>query len=205
MSKIKNQKENYIIGIYGVNAAGKSVTSKKLSNYFEVCEIQSTDSIMKIYKFTCKDNQIKKLSSRNAWSLFGDKNTENIIKGFKKYRSLIFDHINCLIQRVPTEKFTMILEGVHFDPAILELNPGLKIVPVLLIIQDVNSYKKRIVKKARGRISLQNELLTNVNTAKTIQKFLINEAKKKNILIIDTAENNLRQVIGKIIKKINDC
>ena len=200
---MKNEKQNYAIGLYGVNGAGKSVLSKELMACFSVCELQSTDNLLKIYKHLNPKSPYRNLVSYTAWQCFGKKTEKNIAKGFAGYRNLLFDYLDCLIQRVPAEKLTMIFDGIHFDPRLKETNKDVQIVPILLTLKNSEIQRQRIMEKSGGREELEEILLSNIETSRNIQDYLIREAKQRGVFILDTGTDSVVESLNKIINAIN--
>ncbi|KKU91769.1 MAG: 2-phosphoglycerate kinase [Candidatus Jorgensenbacteria bacterium GW2011_GWA1_48_11] len=202
MTNVK--KDFYVVGLYGINSAGKTAISRLLMKEIPICEIQSTDNLMKLFKSYHKDPKYVGLSSRTAWKLIGEENETNIIEGFKIYRSIVSSDIDVLINRVPTENFTMIFEGIHFSPKNREADKAVKIIPILLTLQDKEAHKRRIIEKCNGRNELEQRLLDGMKTARLIQEFLIREAKENGTIVVDTSFDIVKQTLNKILKIISD-
>src|SRR3989344_1221213 len=169
--------KNCVIGLYGINSVGKSVLSQKLTEKFKVCELQSTDNLLKMTKYFYPENEYAHCSSCTAWKVRGSKTEVNIIEGFKGYREYVEGLINCLIQRVAAENFTMIFEGIHFNPQCRRNNEGIVVIPVLLTLKNIEKHRQRIIEKSNGRKELEERLLNNMQVSRVIQDFLIPEAK----------------------------
>ncbi len=197
-------KKNYAVIIYGINSVGKSVQSQLLIKEIAVCELQSTDNLIKIYKHLNPESLYVKETSSSSWKIFGKKNDENIIKGFNGNRNLIMDYIGTLIDRIPNEKLSIIFEGVHFNPEIISNHSNVKVIPILLTLQDENIHRERIIEKAQGRKELEERLLDSIRTSRIIQDFLIKEAQDHNCFIIDTGKDGPKETLSKIKNLFHD-
>lgn len=197
-------KDNFAIGIYGINSVGKTVQSQMLMKYFPICELQSTDNLIKIYKSLNPHWPYTNSTSFTSWKVIGEKKKENIVNGFISYRDSVEEYINTLIRRIQSEKLTIIFDGIHFSPQSSNKHPDVNIIPILLIIQDESIHRQRIREKAQGRKELEELLLENIHTARKIQDFLISEAKDNNCLFIDTGKDTVEQTLEKIVDIIDD-
>lgn len=194
---------NCVICIYGINGSGKTSLSQMLIKYFPVCEIQSTDNLRKIFILNNPSHPYSNVTSYTAWQVLGEKNRRNIIEGFKNYRIMIADYTRCIISRAYDEKLSIILEGIHFDPVFTEKSKIL-VIPVLLTISNKRILKKRIIQKSAGRKKLKNKLISHIDEIFSIQKYLVNEARKHGYIILDTSEDPLDTTFNKLINKIGD-
>ena len=200
----KSIKNNRVIIFYGINAVGKTTLSQELMCHFEVCELQSTDNLLKIYNYVNPNNPYIGSNSCTAWSVIGDKTNLNILTGFKNYRALITEYICSLAQRAYEEQFTLVIEGVHFDPIVKKRIKQIKISPILLILSNFNVHKKRIIEKSDSRIDVKERLMNNLFIMRQIQDFLTDEAKNNGCSVVDTGLDTVEESLGKILRIVND-
>ena len=200
---ISKNKENIVLGIYGVNGVGKTVVSQKLLAEIKIGELQSTDNLLPIFRLNNPDEKWSAICSYTAWQMINDRNQANIIAGFRKYRGQLRGYIKSLIDRACADQFSLIIEGIHFE-ADLNRTKKIKVIPVLLKIGDRTKHQKRISEKSAGRTDLKNKLKDNFAAIRTIQDFLIKEARSANCLIIDTGRIKAGDVIIKIIDYVQN-
>ena len=191
-----------VIGLYGVFGVGKSYLAHRLSSQLLDYDTVSTDNLLAIARDLNKSDVYLQQSSYLAWQLLGDSSYKNITRGFELYRSRLQPFIRIILDRVYKQRVDMIFEGVHISPDVLqEYNHLLDAKPLLVIISDKRIHWERIEEKCKDRPDLLKRITPHFQIARKLQKFLIKEADRNNVPIVDNRvekEKTMDAIVTKI-------
>lgn len=177
---------------YGVPCVGKATTAVSFASENSIRTIIHTDYIREVQRaYSLQDeNPALFRVTHNTWELFGTPTKKNIIKGFTAHADSILPSLLTVTKKLAKDGFDSIIEGVHFYSNILEhLSEikGIEIVPTLIIVKDKQKLLERIRLKERRRAKIgeYKKWQSNIKIIMTIQDFLIQDALKNNIQIIE--------------------
>lgn len=191
-----------VIGIYGVFSVGKSFLAHGLSSKLLDYDTVATDNLLAIARSVYNSDPYLQSSSYLAWKLIGEKTSENIVEGFKKYRNGLQPFIRTILQRAHQQRVDMILEGVHISPEIFqEYSSLLEVTPLLVTIKDKEVHWARVQEKCKDRPALLKRIEPHFDTARDLQEFLIEEAQTCGVTTIDNSiekERTLDLMLQKI-------
>ena len=177
-----------VIGIYGVFSVGKSFIAHDLSSKFLEYDTVATDNLLAIARDLDKSDPYLQQSSYLAWKVLGDNSSENIIEGFNKYRDKLQPFIRIILDRAYNQRVDMILEGIHISPEVFqEYGSLLDARPILITIPDRTIHWARIKEKCKDRPTLLERITPHFDTARKLQDYLIEEAKRCNVPIIENS------------------
>ncbi len=163
--------------IYGAPGTGKTTYSINLKkqNNFPLVEGDTLRVLAQNGK-TKQDEPFAYMGISGAFRKFGDLTEENVIKGLKAVRNNMTEYINQEIKKYPNE---LIFECAFLDPEQVVGKGEI----ILLIKEDEESHKKQFFMNRE-----ENEKsLEHFKASRIIQNYLIEEAKKFQIEVI---ENN---------------
>jgi 2-phosphoglycerate kinase len=194
--------KNKIIGLYGVFATGKSFLAHGLSSKFWNYDTVTTDNLLAIARSLNTNDPYLQQSSYTAWKVLGDNSLENIIEGFKQYRERLQPFIKIILDRAYKERTDMIIEGIHISAeTFLEYETLLDTKLVLITIKDKEIHWKRVIQKCINREALFERITPYFDVVRTLQDFLIEEATKYNVLIVDNGgdkEDTLKKILENV-------
>ena len=187
-----------IILLAGVPGIGKSTLAASLSERLEITNIIGTDMIREILRQTISSKLIPEIhcSSYEAYKYL--KPTLNpilrqSIVGYEEQTRHIIVGVEAAIQSALYSRETTIIEGVHLAPNIL--NPDIlkepHVLMILLYLEDEEEHIKRI--KSRGLEITKRAADRYINyfpEIRSIQTYLVEEATKLNIPIIETSDSS---------------
>ena len=195
-----------IILLAGVPGIGKSTIASRLSQRLEITNIIGTDMIRQILRQTISSKLIPELhsSSYEAYKFLKPKLNPILrqsIVGYEEQCRHIIVGVEAAIQTALYSRENSIIEGVHlapniFNPSILS-EPHVKM--ILLYLEDEDEHKRRIL--ARGtevELRKAERYMAAFTEIRNIQTYLVEEATKANIPIIETSES------AKVLHKIMD-
>lgn len=171
------KKNSTKIFIYGVPGSGKTTFSLDLKEKMGYTLVEGdTLRVLAQKDKTREEYPFAYMGTSGAFRKFGDLTEENVIKGLKAVRNNMVPYIQEEIEKYPN---TLILECAFLDPEQV-MNKG-KI--ILLTKTDEEAHRKQFFAHRE-----ENEKgLEHFRAARIIQNYLIEEAKKYNVEIV---ENN---------------
>ncbi len=201
-----------IVLLSGVPGIGKSTLAAELSSRLEISNIIGTDIIREILRQSISDKLIPELfgSSYDAYKYIKPEINPSLNKsiiGFEEQSRIIIVGVEAVIESVLYSRENTIIEGVHLSPQLLKshiLN-NKHVLFTLLYLKDENEHLNRF--RSRGLQVVEREASHYINAfdeIRTIQSYLINEAKKAKVTIVSTenAKEAIHQLLDKIWERI---
>jgi 2-phosphoglycerate kinase len=200
----------YLIG--GTAGCGKSTIATMLASRLDIVRTQSTDMLREVMRTMVPEQLLPVLhkSSFVAWSALpgqigeADKPSEaQLIHGYQTQADLLSVAIEAVIQRALRERVSLILEGVHINPALIEkLQPGgdALVIPVMIGVLK----RKRLQERIRGRGSdipqrRAERYLKHFDDIWRLQSYLLSEADRTDIpIVINDRRNKVFREIMRI-------
>lgn len=203
-----------ILLIGGTAAVGKSTVATTLASRLDIVRYQSTDMLREVMRMMIPERLMPVLhsSSFSAGEALpielgrSNKKENNMIAGFRTQAHLLSVPCEAVIQRSLQERVSLVLEGVHIHPGLLEQisqDHDAVIVHVMLAILKQKELKKRI--KGRGAKIPQRRserYLAHIEDIWRLQAYLLDEADEHQVLIVEN--NSKEKVIGEVMKIIVD-
>ena len=199
-----------IILLAGVPGIGKSTLAANLSERLEITNIIGTDMIREILRQTISSKLIPEIhsSSYNAYKYL-KQNLNPILRksivGYEEQSRHVIVGVEAAIQSALYSRENTIIEGVHLAPNILKpevLNES-HVIMILLYLEEEEEHSRRI--KSRGSIVEQRGFDRYIDAfpeIRDIQTYLVEEANKAKIPIVETSESS--QAIKKLMDIIWD-
>ncbi len=144
--------------IGGTPGTGKSTIATELANRLEIVRTQSTDMLREVMRMMLPEKLLPVLhmSSFQAWRALPGSYEEPldleaaVADGYRSQAELVAVACEAVVQRAYKERVSMILEGVHAYPDLIDRlpqNPDATVVPVMLAVLKPEQLRKQI----RGR------------------------------------------------------
>lgn len=199
-----------IILLAGVPGIGKSTIASQLSQRLEITNIIGTDMIREVLRQTISSKLIPELhsSSYEAYKMLKPKLNPILrqsIVGYEEQCRHIIVGVESAIQTALYSRENSIIEGVHLAPNLL--NPSVlsetHVIMILFYLEDEKEHKRRI--QARGtkvEFRKPDKYIAAFTEIRNIQTYLVEEATKANIPIIETSDGG--KALNKIMDKIWD-
>ncbi len=198
-----NDDRTLIILLGGTSGCGKSTIATMLANRLDIVRSQSTDMLREVMRTMMPEQLLPILhtSSFRAWTVLPGTGAEMaevsdnlLISGFRGQADLLTVAIEAVIKRALRERVSLILEGVHVQPAFMEQlvdSDEAIIVPIMLGVLKRKQLHQRI--RGRGVDAPQRRserYLRHFDEIWRLQSYLLSGAEKSNIPVVVNSDKN---------------
>jgi 2-phosphoglycerate kinase len=197
----------------GTTGCGKSTIATEIAHRLGIIRTQSTDMLREVMRMMIPERLLPTLhtSSFNAWRQlpgYADKRAteELIVMGYNHQAELVSVPCEAVIQRALRERVSLILEGIHVSPALLQRIPkptDAVIVPIMLAVLKPDQLKLQLKGRgatAPGRSSSQ-QYLSRFEDIWELQSYLLSEADNSAMDIINN--DDMDQTTERVMRSIN--
>lgn len=191
-----NSGREIIFLIGGTAGCGKSSTANLLANNLEIVRTQSTDMLREVMRTMMPQQLVPVLheSSFTAWRGLPDLHDtqesvpeELLIQGYRSQADLLSLAIEAVVDRATRERVSLVLEGVHLHPALIEklqAETDAVVIPIMLGLLKRKHLQQRIKKRStnvpdRGA----KHYMDHFEEIWHLQSYLLSEADRANIHI----------------------
>ncbi|MGI9287710.1 MAG: hypothetical protein ACR2P1_20160 [Pseudomonadales bacterium] len=198
----------FLIG--GTAGCGKSSIATMLASRLDIVRTQSTDMLREVMRTMLPEQLLPVIhkSSFTAWQALpgqedktGGATESLLINGYRSQADLLSVAIEAVIARTLRENVSLILEGVHVQPEIVEkLQPGedATVIPIMLAVLKHKVLRQRI--QGRGSAVRQrraDRYLKSFDEIWGLQSYLLSEADRANIPIVanDDRDKVFREIM----------
>jgi len=197
---------NKIILICGSPGTGKTTLAIKLASFLGIDQVVSTDIVRETLRSLSSKEKSPTLFSttHESWKFLGEKTQENLSKGSRIHSKVIFNQVVHLINKSEKEGRSMILEGVHLIPEILDylkLNNS-DIFYFYLYIKEKEEHLKRFDLKNKKRSIFHEKWYSNYEDIKIIEENNLEEAKKRALKVIENS--SFKETWSQIITQLKN-
>jgi 2-phosphoglycerate kinase len=211
--KFQQSGKPLLLLIGGATGCGKSSIATEIAHNLNIHRIQSTDMLREVMRIMIPTGLLPILhtSSFNAWqtlprvrSSAGPPSDSLLIDGYSMQAKLLATSCEAVINRALKERVSLILEGIHVEPTLLQKIPSKADAAVVMIMLAVLK-QEQLKKQIRGRgdrvpIRRAKRYLKHFQEIWSIQSNLLAEADRCQVPIV--INDNKELVIGKIMKII---
>lgn len=181
---------------YGIPCVGKSTTAVHFAYEQGIRTIIHTDYVRELQRSFLPAEQVPVLAklTHTAWDLYGPPTRANIETGFVEHVRVVAAGVNTIAKKLVSDGFDAVLEGVHFNSAVIEelraTNIGAEITATLLTVGTAEELLKRVEAKGASRAQGAPQKLwrENMQTMLTIQEFLIRDARSHGTRVVEVNE-----------------
>jgi 2-phosphoglycerate kinase len=200
----------FLIG--GTAGCGKSTIATALANRLDIVRMQSTDMLREVMRTMIPERLLPVLhtSSFKAGNVLayqeGVRHTETsdelLVRGYRTQASLLSIAIEAAYERALRERVSLIVEGVHIHPALVEALPrhnDAVVIPIMLGVLKRKELQKRISGRGieiPGRRA--RRYLEYFDQIWRLQTYLLSEADRANTPII--TNNDREKVLREIMR-----
>jgi 2-phosphoglycerate kinase len=197
----------------GTTGTGKSTIATEVAHLLGVVRTQSTDMLREVMRMMIPQRLLPVLheSSFNAWRVIMDEKQAKqdpdaaVANGYRSQAELLAVPCEAVIQRALRERVSLIVEGIHVRPALLERiaqDTDAVIVPVMMAVMKQESLRRRI--RGRGGEAPEREAerqLEYFDAIWRLQSYLLSEADRAKVPIIanEDVDQAVKLVMGTII------
>ena len=208
-----------ILLVGGTSGCGKSTIATALANQLDIVRTQSTDMLREVMRSMLSERLLPILhsSSFSAWKALPshqgrppeDHDEALLAEGFLAQADLLSVASEAVIERALRERVSLIFEGVHIHPSLLDRIPkdtDAVIAPIMLAVLKRGNLKERIA--GRGTKVPQRRsarYLENFQDIWHLQSFLLSEADRTKIpIIVNTKRDGvIREIMRTVIETLS--
>ncbi|MCD7782190.1 MAG: hypothetical protein LUG89_05800 [Methanosphaera sp.] len=200
----------YVILIGSASGIGKSTIASQLSTKLGIKYLIETDFIREVVRGIIGSDYAPALhkSSYDAYTVLRDQyqfDTEEklIDAGFEEHASFVVPAIEKVIQRSVKDKDSIIIEGVHLIPGLINIEQFKDLAEVYFFIltTDEEVHKQRFIQRAMT-IKRGGAQLDYFKENRMINDHLVNMAKMMDIPVIDNSDKD--KTTATILQYINE-
>lgn len=199
-SEFQDSGRPLILLIGGTVAAGKSTIATEIAHLLEIVRIQSTDMLREVMRMMTPKRLLPVLhtSSFTAWQTLPIQDKEDrdmdqlVAEGYRSQADLLAVPCEAVLQRAVAECVSIIMEGVHVHPDLLELTPnhsGVIKVYVMLAVMKSKYIKSRLKRRSvDAPVRKPERYLDNMDSIWSLQSYLLSEADRCDVPIITSGD-----------------
>ena len=199
-----------IILVGGANGSGKSSISSELAHRLDIVRTQSTDMLREVMRLLAPERLVPTLhtSSFEAYTqmptVSDTYKTEEMIAGYLTQSRQVGVGVEGVLNRTCNERVSLIIEGVHLHPQLMDRiskETDALVVPIILAVLRPKRLNKRLVGRGQVISSRRSErYLESFNKIWDLQSFLVSQADEYNIPIVanDNEDDTLREIMQTI-------
>lgn len=200
----------YVILIGSASGIGKSTIASRISKKLNIKYLIETDFIREIVRGIIGADYAPALhkSSYNAYTTLKDtlnfeSETKLIEAGFEEHSSFVIPAIEKVITRSVKDKDSIVIEGVHLVPGLINIKQfdNLANVYFFILTADEESHKQRFIQRAMA-IKRGGSQLDYFKENRIINNDLIQKARTLNIPVINNVDKE--ETIKKMLQYINE-
>jgi 2-phosphoglycerate kinase len=202
-----------ILLLGGTTGCGKSTIATEVAHRLGIVRTQSTDMLREVMRMLVPEQLLPVLhtSSFSAWRKLppqvNSSEEDLVADGYRNQAELLALPCEAVIQRALRERVSLILEGIHVHPALLDRigdRGDALIVPVMLAVLKQKQLKNRLAGRGLHAPGRQAERqLSHFEAIWTLQEYLLSEADQANVPII--ANEDKEKVISLVLHTIIDA
>jgi|TARA_Y100000310_G_C20698299_1_gene827284 2-phosphoglycerate kinase len=210
-----------VLLIGGVSGCGKSTIATELAHRLDIVRTQSTDMLREVMRMMVPKRLVPVLhtSSFVAWQMLPSSEEsettetepdELLAQGYRSQVELVSVACEGAIQRALQERVSLILEGVHVHPSLLQKISKRKDAVIVLIMLGVLK-QSELRSRIKGRREeapdrRSKRYLAHFDSICRLQSFLLSEADKAHATIIpnDDKETAVQEIMRTIMDKLAD-
>jgi 2-phosphoglycerate kinase len=211
--KFKNMYQPLIILIGGATGIGKSTIALDLAARLAISHIVGTDTIREVMRKVLSTELVPSLHSSSyaaheSMKEYVSPIYNRSVIGFEEQARLVVSGIESVIARALTEGISIIIDGVHILPSIMDpkLLKSPNIIPVFLHLSSEEDHMMRFHERAKTQVMRKplEDYLEHFEGIRTIQDHLLEQARIHGIPLIENMliEPTIRQILDVVFERI---
>ena len=197
--------KSFAIFISGVPGTGKTTLAMKLAQELGIDQVVSTDTVRAVLRSVGDENKNPVLFSvsHDSWKYFGEKNAQNIWKGFTAHSKLLFPVMVYMLKKSFEEGRSIIFEGVHITPEFIQGLDFPNLFSFFIIVSEDSILKDRYSMKNSFRSIPHKGWEKNFDVIRFIESKILEDKKcftrvLENKEIFDST-NKILEVINEVL------
>jgi 2-phosphoglycerate kinase len=204
--------EPLVLLIGGTTGTGKSTIATEAAHRLGITRVTSTDFIRQTMRaFFSKEFMpsvhYSSFDARLALTRAEEEESgDAALLGFLDQTRNVLVGVDAALERAATERWSMVLEGVHLVPGMVAAEvPGAFVVQCVVAIQDESLHRSHFWVRDHATEGLRplDKYVDSLPQIREIQDFLVERARRYDVPIIenDTLENALAEVMDLVLRR----
>lgn len=199
----------------GATGTGKSVLAAEVAHRLEIRQVLSTDTVRQIMRLMLSADLLPALhvSSYEAWKTIPGstgKKERDVVEAFNEQSRRVLVGVRAILNRAATEGLSLIVEGVHLVPGLLDTrppDPDMIIVPIVLSTLNKKIHLQRFPKReSQARRRTAHNYEAHFHQIQIIQNYILEMADEQDAPIVETRDLDetaprLLSVIAQSVRK----
>lgn len=194
----------------GSSGAGKTLLATDVAHRLGVAQVVSTDSVREIMRMMFSRDLFPAIhySSYEAWKSeeFRSEEKSGVIEAFKQQALRVLVGVSALLERATQENNSMVIEGVHLVPGLLNvdhLSKDAQIINVVIANLDRDDYLGRFPDREKTEESRPAErYMNNIDSILEIQDYILEMAYQVQTPVVENTTNE--NTVPKLLRVIAD-
>jgi len=211
--KFKSMYEPLIILISGATGIGKSTIALNLAARLAISHIVGTDTIREVMRKVLSTELVPSLHSSSyaaheSMKEYVSPIYNKVIIGFEEQARLVVSGIEAVIARALTEGISIIVDGVHILPSIMDpkILKSPNIIPLFLYLSSAEDHMTRFYERAKTKVMRKplEDYLDHFDGIRIIQDHLLEQARLHGIPLIENIliETTIRKILDVVFERI---
>jgi len=192
-----------VILIGGATGVGKSTIATQLAARLGIVRVVATDMIREVMRALFSKELMPTLytSSFDAGTELrepGPRGDDRVIAGFREQADLVAVGLKALLDRAATEGLSVIVEGAHVVPGVLDVEPyrdRLVPVPAIVTVDDEELHRSHFAVESMDRRRQRHS--TGFDNIRKVQKYIRSQALAHGVPVV--RNYSLDQAIAAVI------
>jgi len=206
-----------IVLVGGTNGSGKSSISSELAHRLDIVRTQSTDMLREVMRLLAPLKLVPTLhtSSFDAYlqmpTVSEVYKSDEMIAGYLTQSRQVAVGVEGVLNRTCNERVSLIIEGVHLHPQLMDRiakETDALVVPILLAVLRPKRLKKRLIGRGQVISSRRSErYLESFMKIWDLQSFLVSQADEFNIPIVanESEDETIREIMQSISEHLENA
>jgi 2-phosphoglycerate kinase len=176
--------EPLIILIGGATGTGKSTVATEVAHRLGITRVTSTDFLRQTLRSVFAPEVMPSIHV----SSFDAGRDGDLVEGFVEQTRNVLVAVEAAVERALVEGWSMVLEGVHLVPGMLEVDPGqTRIVQCVLSIEDETAHEAHFWIRDLASEGLRPvaKYLDRLGDIRRLQDFILERARDTGVPVIE--------------------
>ncbi|GIU92450.1 MAG: hypothetical protein KatS3mg011_1356 [Acidimicrobiia bacterium] len=201
----KRSSRPIVVLIGGATGVGKSTVATKLAARLDLPRVIPTDAVRQVMRTFLPPDEAPEIHR----SSFEDPSSP--VLGFVDQASRVASGVIGLIERAVTERFDLIVEGVHLvpglsgDPRVRRVSSEAVIIEVLLVVQDPAVHRAHFLNRLENEHGRSpGRYLRRFSEIRRVQDHLIELARRTGTPIVDVGnlDSAIQSVVDLVVSQV---
>jgi 2-phosphoglycerate kinase len=185
-----------ILLVGGATGTGKSTVATEIAYRLGITRVTSTDFVRQTMRAFFSNDFMPSIhySSFDAGQAREPDDPDRVVHGFLDQTRNVLVGVRAAIERVMQEGWSMVLEGVHLVPGMVEAEiEGALVVQFVLAIEDVEAHASHfwLRDSSSGHARPFERYLDAIGDIRNIQDYIVARAEKAGVPVIENGNIEL--------------